>query len=116
MNEIELRTDNPSYLGLASLVGTMEGRRTVTATMVTTNGYGYGDGDGKALGITTYDLYLGVNNVHDLFFGMTTHRVELVSSMSLRTIHILSGSISAHLISQQNMGRLIGRQFPIRCL
>ena len=36
MNEIELRTDNPSYLGLASLMGKMEGRRMVTATMVTT--------------------------------------------------------------------------------
>ena len=35
-NEIESRTDNPSYIGLTSLMGTMGGRRMVTATMAKT--------------------------------------------------------------------------------
>ena len=39
---------------------------------------------------------------------MTNHRAELVSFMSLRTIHMLYGSISAYLSSQGIWGVISG--------
>ena len=65
----------------------------------------------KSLGITTYDLYLGVDDVHDIFWGTKTHRVELVSSMSLKTIHMLSGSIYARLIIQGRWDAILNANY-----
>ena len=62
------------------------------------------DGNSKALSILTDDLSLRLYNVHDPLGGMPIHRVELVRSMSSRKIHILYGSISAHLVSQGAWG------------
>ena len=63
----------------------------------------YGDSDinGKSLSILMDDLSLGVDYVYDPLGSMPTHRVELVRFVSSRKIHMVSGYISAHLISQE---------------
>ena len=61
-------------------------------------------GDCEPLGTPTDELSLRVDDVHDTLAGMPTCRLKLVRYMSSRKIHMLSGSISDHLISQGSQG------------
>ena len=67
-----------------------------------------GDRDRKSLSTPMDDLSLGADGMCDPLGVMAKCRVELIISISLRRIHMLSGSISDHLSIQGSWGVRLG--------